>query len=489
MKKIRILSIILALVMIVGMLTGCNEVSKKDIEANPSVSISEALKKSFAKSPFGGLLELKDPQATSFNLNVDVDDEEVETVKLGAIVANDGSGMLLDVLATVSGESFAGQLFIDGSNFAVKMKELKDIFGTDAVGVKLDNFEKTFKESAWYDLLVVQTGAESEFEMEGLDDVDFGAIVDSYEKYLNEVKTIADECQKFQVNETKITNGKKKIDCFEVVQTYDDATVDKFINAIKTFIKDVAKATGVPEDEFDVDDIDEMKDLLKKAVSSYKTTYTIDKKTGAALKINSALNLEIESDIIYENDWEDGGIVEKYNYGYECSVDFGTDPTNTFAPSFDLKIYEDDMTTTFKGSSTIDTSKKAFVLDMVFEEKCDDEDMAEWYDTTINAKFILNQDGKYQMVLSDGDDEIKFGGTFKVEGSKLTFVIETSKVEEANMGDVEIIIDFNASKPQAFEYENLLAWDEEKIEDLLETFGAMNDYNDPYLEDELIVIE
>lgn len=489
MKKIRILSIVLVLVMMVGMLTGCNEVSKKDIEANPSVSISEALKKSFAKSPFGGLLELKDPQATSFNLNVDVGDEEVETVKLGAIVANDGSGLLIDVAATVSGETFAGKLFVDGSNLAVKIKELKDIFGTDAVGIKLDNFEQTFKESAWYDLLIVQTGAEEEFEAEGLDNIDFKAIVDAYEKYINNMKTIADESQKFQVNETKIENGKKKIACFEVVQTMDASAVDKAINAMKTLVKDVAKATGTSEEDFDMGEIDEIKDVLKKAITSYKTTYTIDKKTGAALKINSSFNFEIESDIIYENEWEDGGRVEKYNYGYDCVVDFGTDPTNTFTPSFELKVYEDDTTTTFKGNSTIDTAKKAFVLDMVYDVKCDDEEMAKWYDTTINVKFTLNQDGKYQMSMTDGNDKIEFGGTFKVEGSKLTFIIETSKVEEANMGDIEIIIDFNASKPQAFEYENLLAWDEEKIEDLLEAFGELNDYNDPYFEDELIVIE
>ena len=138
MKKFRILSLLLVVVMLAGMLTGCGDtVAKKDVEADPQAYIEEALKKSFAPSPFGDILALEETEATSVDFEIKPADEDIKSIKAAITVANKELAMLANLKMAVEDEKIDATVFVDKENFALKMEQLAEIFGKDAVGLGL----------------------------------------------------------------------------------------------------------------------------------------------------------------------------------------------------------------------------------------------------------------------------------------------------------------------------------------------------------------
>ena len=207
MKKI--IAILLVMVVALGALAGCSSksVSKADLESNPQKYIEEGIKTSLSKSPFGSILELKEPEATSIDVSIAPEDKDLGYIKLNSIIANKKLSALTTLDFNVEDEKIQGKLFVDAENFAVQSEALKEYFGTDAIGVGLKDVVEKFKKSGWYEL-IKESGLEEEFksemETEGLDKINFDDIVKAYEKYLNDSKAALEECKKYAVKEATL---------------------------------------------------------------------------------------------------------------------------------------------------------------------------------------------------------------------------------------------------------------------------------------------
>ena len=78
------------------------------------------------------------------------------------------------------------------------------------------------------------------------------------------------------------------------------------------------------------------------------------------------------------------------------------------------------------------------------------------------------------MTLAAEEEKIEFGGKFKVDGSKLTLTVDMGEIEDSEIKEFKIDIDFNAKAPKAFEYEDLMKWDEDKITEFLQKIEEMS---------------
>ncbi len=484
MKKFRILSLLLVVVMLAGMLTGCGDtVAKKDVEADPKAYIEEALKKSFATSPFGDILALEEKEATSVDLEIKPADEDIKSIKAAITVANKELAMLANLNMAVEDEKIDATIFVDEENFALKMEQLKEIFGKDAVGIGLKDFEKNFKESAWYKMIFIDAGLEEALKEEmGDAELDFGKIIDAYENYLKELENIAESCREFKVEESEIEYDKKSVKCYKITETMADDAADKMEKAMKKFMKDIAEAAGMTEEDLGMDEeeIAEIKKPLEELVKSSKTVYYVAKKGGAMLKITSKMNMKVD-DVKYNYEtWEAEEYVREIDY--DVVVDFGAEPEKMFMPSFNIVVDDGESKQTMSGKSEIDTKEKTFTLAFKLDAKYDDEDMAEYMNQTIDGKFVLSEDGKYKMTMSADEEKINFGGKFKVDGSKLTFTVDMDEIEDSEIKEVKIDIDFNAKAPKAFEYEDLMKWDEAKITEFMQKIEELSgsSYDDEF---------
>lgn len=484
MKKFRILSLLLVVVMLAGMLTGCGEtVAKKDLEADPKGYIEAAMKKSFAASPFGDIIALEDTEATSVDFEIAPADDDVKSIKAAVTFANKKLAMLANLNMEVEEEKIDATVFVDEENFALKMEQLKEIFGKEAVGLGLKDFEKTFKDSAWYKMLIVESGIEEELKAEGGEDLDIGAMLEAYEKYLKELQDIAESCREFKVEDAELEIDDKKVKCYAVTETLSKDAVDKMEKAMKKFMEDVAESVGMSKEDMGIDDEEIMKEFkkpLEEVVKSSKTTYHIAKKGGALLKITSNMKMKMD-DVRYNYEtWEAEEFVRETSY--DMVVNFGADPEKMFQPSFKVVMDDGDSKTTMSGKSEIDVEDKTFTLAMDFDAKYNDEEMAEYMDQSLDIKFVLDENGKYKMTASADGEKVEFGGKFKVDGSKLTLTMDMSEIEDAEIKEIKLTIDFDAKTPKAFEYDDLMKWNEEQINDFLAKIEELSGsaYEDPY---------
>lgn len=475
MKKFRILSLLLVVVMLAGMLTGCGDtVAKKDVEADPQAYIEDALKKSFATSPFGDILALEETEATSVDFEIKPADEDIKSIKAAITVANKELAMLVNLKTAIEDEKIDATVFVDKENFALKMEQLAEIFGKDAVGLGLKDFEKNFKESAWYKMIFVDAGLEEAIkdEMDGAE-LDFGKIIDAYKAYLKELENIAESCREFKVEESEIEYDKKTVKCYKITETMADDTAEKMGKAMKKFMKDVDEAAGMTEEYVSTDEeFEAMKKPMEELMKSSKTVYYVAKKGGAMLKITSKMNMKVD-DVKYNYETLEA---EEYvrEIDYDVVVDFGAEPEKMFQPSFKIVVDDGESKQTMSGKSEIDTNEKTFTLAFKSDAKYNDKDIAEYMDYAVDGKFVLAEDGKYKMTLAAEEEKIEFGGKFKVDGSKLTLTVDMGEIEDSEIKEFKIDIDFNAKAPKAFEYEDLMKWDEDKITEFLQKIEEMS---------------
>lgn len=469
MKKL--IAILLTMVVLLGTLSGCGKaaISKADIEANPQEIIKSAISKSFEASPLGSVVELEEPESTSIDVSITPEDKNLGYINFNANIANNKLAALIGLDADLEGEEFKGQLFIDNSNLAIKAEALKEIFKSDTIGIKLENIVENFKKSGWYEL-IKDSGLEEEFASEmavdGLDEIKLEDIAKAYEQYLNDVKTIEKECKKYDIQETTIEIEKKKIDCFVVEETLSEELVTKFESATVKFYESLANAVGMKAEDFNVEQMtDDVKEEFNQIIDDYSVTYTIEKKTGAMVEIKAIIDTEIEEEDVYAY----------------VKVDFGAEPTKTFCPSFELTMEADGQTVYSKGISKIDTKQKAFVLGVEYSSKYDDTDMSD-YNEECEFKFTLDKNSNFTIEASDGDEDIKIGGIFKVDGSKMDISFDTAEIEDAENMKVSIAIDFNAKAPTGFEYDDILKYTKKEAEDLINKISDMvgSSYNDDY---------
>jgi hypothetical protein len=462
MKKSRILSLLLVVAMMASMLTGCGSIiALKDIQSDPAKYIEDGLKKSLAESPVGDILTLTDPEAVAMNMVIKPVDEEGH-IKFDATVGLKEFAMLCNLDLSVDSENMQGSIFVDENNLAVKSELLKDIFGTTAVGVGLNDFVQTLKASAWYKMLIVDSGIEEELKNENGETIDLQAIIDLYIAFLKDLEDISNNCVEYNVIEDAMEFGDKTVKGYKITQTTSKDAADKVAQAFEKFMDGLMNIVPVEDAEDFESEMDEMIDEMKKTVNdmiaSTKTTYFVAKKGGAVLEIR------------YNTKKTEVGSLsgaERIST-VDMVVNFGADPEKSFSPKFEIKMDDDGTKTSINGQAAVNTKDKTFNVDAKFE--ADYPEDYEWMeDEQFDISIVLDANSNYTFNVTSGEETHALSGKFKVDGTKINFTVDADKEEDLDVS-IEFSVDFGAKKPVAFEYEDILKWDEAKIQSLLEKF-------------------
>lgn len=461
MKKKRILSMLLVVAMMTSLLTGCgSNVSLKDVEADPAMCVEEGLKKSLSLSPIGGLLDLEDPEAIAINVDATSIDND-EHVKFDTTIALKEVAMLCNLDLNMDGDEIKGSIFIDKDNMAVKSELLKEFFDTSSVGIGLNDFANNLKASAWYKLLIVDSGLEEELKTADGETIDLQAIIDLYVDLLKEMDAISKECVEYTVVEDVMTIDGKEIKGYKIDQTTSKDAADRMAKAVEKFLNDMIGMVPAEEDVEDIqDEIDEMMsemtETINKMIEGTKTSYFIAKKGGAVLE------MRYSSTMTMTDSWSE----EEITNTSDLVISFGADPEKVFAPEFSIQVVEDDTKMSMTGKGVVDIQSKSFNLDMSMS--IDYPEDYEWIDDEkYDIKIALQQDGKYTLTMTDGEETHSLTGKFKIDGTKVQFSVDGNEEEHIDL-NIEIAIDFGAKKPVAFEYEDLMKWDEAKIQSWME---------------------
>ena len=459
MKKTKIISILLVAVMLVSLLSGCkSKVSMKEIAADPKAYIEAGLKKSFSSSPLGDILALENPEAVALDATITPTNEELGYIKLNSVVALQELAIWAKLDADLEGEEIKGEAFLDENNIAINSELLKEVFGSASIGLKLsDDLYTRFTKSSWYKILVIDSGLEEELKNDDGSMIDVEAIVDLFVATMEEIEKIQEESIKYEVVESKIEVDGKSMKGYLVTQTTDAYIKEKYIAAVETFSDELQKllpeelAAEVAEEiEFMIEDIKES----TKSVSA-TATYFIAKKGGAIIEMTYDAKMETV------DTWSGEDVVNTVKF----KVNFGANPEKIFSPNFEAEANIDGNKYTISGKSKVDIKEKALKLNIATNVDYPEE--YEWLeDEAATATLTIDMGGNYKLVANYDDEEVEFDGKFKVEGTAIEWTFNVNEGEDA----VHFVIkaDFSAKKPIAFKYEDLLIWDEERVQEFLE---------------------
>lgn len=465
MRKTKIIFIVSAVALVVAILLGLLAIftpstSLKQISANPKAYIETGLKKSFAASPIGDIVTLEDPEAIALDVAI-TPTLESGHMNLNAIIALKELGILAQFDAEVEGEEFNGKFFLDKNNLAVNSDILQEIFGSASVGISLNDFMNHFKQSDWYQLLIVDSGLDEELKKEDGSDIDIQAILDLVVETATGIAKIYKDSVVYDVIETSIEVDGKTIEGYQIIQKRSDDVKDKtkaVTNSFSTKLQEL-----LPEDfaEYAVLIIESLTDSIIDMIddTSTQTTYTIAKNSGAVIELKYERTMEVVDELLDK----------KSTNSIKCDVNFGANPENIFAPQFELEIVDGKTKHTVTGKSTVDVVTKTLKMDIDTKTEYPDYQwIKEPYETTTTT-ITIDKDGNYKLTAKFDDEEIELGGKFKVDGTVAEISFDINEGSETI--HFVIKIDFNAKKPIAFEYDDLIQWDEEKILDLLEKFS------------------
>lgn len=459
MKKTKIISILLVAVMLVGLLAGCeSNVSMKDISADPKAYIDAGLKKSFSSSPLGDIIALENSEAVALDATITPVNEELGHIKFNSIAALQELAIWAKLDADLDGEKIKGEFFLDENNIAINSELLKEVFGSESIGLRLsDDLYTRFTKSNWYEILVIDSGLEDELKNDNGSTIDAEAIVNLIVATMEEIEKIHKESIKYEVVESEIEIDGKSLGGYLITKTMDDYIKEKYIAAIEKFSDELQKllpeelAAEIAEEiEFMIEDIEESTKSIAETA-----TYFIAKKGGALIEMTYDAKMETV------DTWSDKDVVNTVKF----KVNFGTNPETIFSPNFEAEANIDGDKYTIVGKSEIDIKAKSLKLDV--EAKVDYPEEYEWLeDKTATATLTIDMDGNYKLAAKYDDEEVEFDGKLKIEGTTIEWTFDIDEGEDA----VQFVIkaDFSAKKPIAFKYEDLLIWDEERVQEFLE---------------------
>lgn len=483
MRKLRIVSLILAILLVLPLLFACkNKTSGEDtekdgkgeglvaapitfssVEENPVEALSNGMVLSMQKSPLASLYTAGDGATLDFKM-ISTSQGETAEVLLSLAASDD-----LDLYAKLEAdlpymEKLGGELYFAKSQLVLKSALLKSVFGTETVGINFATLLEDLPKSELYEALVASDPEASE-ALEIVEDLlnnpkvknlitDFlDGIVEMSEKTM--LYTAEGE-ETIEVAGTDVEVIRVKAELNEHV--YDEF-FDEFIPKIMDTVLDVAREytdelpSGAELDEF----VEEAKRGAKDAVAELMSAvdmqadYYLAKETGALIGCEETLSMNMDGETL------------------TCVSDivFGADPTVETLPEFTLKME-------IPGSHVIIDGKT---------EK-DGSDYVTAGEVKLGSggasggtyKLTYSENGNFEFKAYEDEEEVaSFGGNFKSDKDGFTFSMDLP-IDGAETS-IEISFKNSAKIPSLPKYKNVLDFSMEDLEGIFGGFDVDTDVN------------
>ncbi|MBQ7836076.1 MAG: hypothetical protein IJ389_02355 [Clostridia bacterium] len=458
MKKLRILSILLAMAMLVTVFTGCLNPTSDDpdttdepvdpkvtfintAKADPAKAISDGMALTFSRSklkPFAS-----DSNTVCYEMKLYDDKGEEITAVIDLDNANETGAITLTSTDTDTVTDTAA-IYFKGSEFAFKYAEFEEAFGTDTIGIDTNITVDSFKSSSFYKALPELMGlTQEEFDTE-MADIDIDTVITSATTFVTNVKKLLDEVYTIDTPvEDTVTVGGEEIEVLVITSTLKANLVDDLTGELVKLVEDIMTATGdISEDITE----EEMNSIVKGMADSMpdlsdQTKYYISVETGAVVKIEGSSKVSF---------------VDEYDETSETTtvydITFGKDPTKEFLPGFSYKITNDTSDILITGKSEI--ADGSFVFDGELTATIGEETESGTY------VFTLDNAGAFVLTLTDEDGTVSASGTLTAADNKVTLTADLSELYEEDETDVpthfDITVTFGGTAPTMPEYKSIL---------------------------------
>lgn len=453
-----VLTVLLALPL--SLLTGCDAISVEDVKADPMKFVEDGFKLSIGNTPLAALQNENDKMSVAVEGNF-------EGAELDFKLAMDelAKKCVLDLAFESESAAFAGSMYYNGNAIAVKSDFLKDLFGTDTVGMDIHVTLESLKKSPLFLALMELSGMSAEeFEASLKEVIDFETLekaLKDLEKYtgdlpkdFNKVTGVAEE--------TVVIDG-VEIDTIVITSEWDKEAYEDAVKKLSDLMKDLTKAAGGEQT-----DIDNAGLQISTAPTVATTKYYLAAKTGALVKVTSESTVEQEA----------GKETVKTESAY--TVTFGATPEVMFMPAFTVDVKQKDLTFAIDGKSSIVDGELVIAGDAKLDAGETEKEGSYKLAVDVHGDYVLTlfeEDGKESDMLVRGT----------IESDENSFELSCRLIEgDKNRGILSISVTYGEEVPDVPEYKDLLGLTQDELLPILQMFGMQPAVDDAFFYEEVL---
>jgi len=466
MKKTGLFAFLALLTAALCLLSSCGEkLTQKKVESDPMAYVREGIRLTAKDLPLADLTE-KTGEKLSGVLSYKEEQRELSAT-FGADPAAKKGALSFELKSPKTEEAengfpipSKGELYLDGTKIAARLDLLRDIVGSDTVGLDLAALKEIKKTTLYRSFLEVSGMTEEQFDqMTGEILGNFPGVEKLEEleqEFLKKIKPILeDELEATGVAEEEITLDGKPVRTVAVSHSLKESAYKALGEEVGKYVREVVALFGEEAQESFSDALPENPFDVIKVEQSGKSYLSV--RTGELLRQETDLRVtpaDPETDSV--------GVSALH---LKSDVSFGADPAAAFLPAFEIcfetegenagKLLLKGATASGDGARTLDGT---FSFEKGEEKK------------EIGYRFVYEDSGDYKLTVQlDRISADVLKGTCKrtADGLSCTAVIFDPHREGQEGGEFSLDLRFNAEIPAMPAYKDLLELTPEELRALI----------------------
>ncbi len=467
MKKTGLFAFLALLTAALCLLSSCGEkLTQKKVESDPMAYVREGIRLTAKDLPLADLTE-KTGEKFSGVLSYKEGSEEFSAT-FGADPAAKKGALSFELKLPQTEEEAEngfpipskGDLYLDGTKIAARLDLLRDIVGSDTVGLDLAALKEIKKTTLYRSFLEVSGMTEEQFDqMTGEILGNFPGVEKLEEleqEFLKKIKPILeDELEATGVAEEEITLDGKPVRTVAVSHSLKESAYKALGEEIGKYVREVVALFGEEAQESFSDALPENPFDVIKVEQSGKSYLSV--RTGELLRQETDLRVTPA-----DPDADSVGVSALH---LKSDVSFGADPAAAFLPAFEICFEtegKEEVKLVLKGAAV--SGDGAWTLDGTFSFEKGEEKKE------IGYRFVYEDSGDYKLTVQlDRISADVLKGTFKrtADGLSCTAVIFDPHREGQEGGELSLDLRFNAEIPAMPAYKDLLELTPEELSALI----------------------
>ncbi len=467
MKKTGLFAFLALLTAALCLLSSCGEkLTQKKVESDPMAYVREGIRLTAKDLPLADLAE-KTGEKFSGVLSYKEEQRDLSAT-FGADPAAKKGALSFELKSPQTEEEAEnafpiptkGDLYLDGTKIAARLDLLRDIVGSDTVGLDLAALKEIKKTTLYRSFLEVSGMTEEQFDqMTGESLGNFPGVEKLEEleqEFLKKIKPILeDELEATGVAEEEITLDGKPVRTVAVSHSLKESAYKALGEEIGKYVREVVALFGEEAQESFSDALPKNPFDAIKVEQSGKSYLSV--RTGELLRQETDLRVTPA-----DPDAEPSGVSALH---LKSDVSFGADPAAAFLPAFEIcfetegenagKLLLKGATASGDGARTLDGT---FSFEKGEEKK------------EIGYRFVYEDSGDYKLTVQlDRISADVLKGTCKrtADGLSCTAVIFDPHREGQEGGELSLDLRFNAEIPAMPAYKDLLELTPEELRALI----------------------
>ncbi len=468
MRKLRVLSLILAILLVLPLMFACKNNDEKvtdeggektsavkgpitvsDVEKNPLKVLGNGRALAMEASPFAAL-----PTGDGLSMELSLSDGGSNAASLVVSASNDLDAYF-KMDADIQGEALEVESYFVDGQLVVKSELLEEFFGTDALGVNLLTFLEDLPDSEFFEAVLEMSGASLGADEEMIFDLmSDPAITRMLSDLMDEITALLENLQKYEISgEETLSVGGTDVSVIVVEQVLNEAAFDTFIDRVFEIVVDAVLEIA-PKLGAELPSEAELEEAMEEARESAK------------LEIDRTLEQIQLGDATYYLS-EDTGALVREEFAFEpllsWELTYGADPTAEFLPEFVFSMMVDGDELCLTGKTVKDGDSTVTSGDVSITSQGDVEGGT--------YTFTHKASGDFEFAAYEDGEEI-----FTVTGALRTtangFDLDLDLPIDGDNYTLGVKFENKASVPSVPKYKNILDFSLEDLTGLM--FGGMS---------------